>query len=74
MWPGGEAPRLTVDLSIDLDVGRSLLAAEPGEPDIRVAVPGSQHHLLDRGAQLILGPGVAGSQLLDGAVDIGLTP
>src|SRR6185312_2718669 len=87
MWPGARdlvypviAPHviedlvLVIDLRVDLDVGGGAVAAGASEPDIRVAVAGGERHLFDCGAQLVFGAVVAGSQLLDGAIDIGLTP
>jgi hypothetical protein len=70
----GEQIPLIVDVHIDGDVGAGPVRLAAGVAHIRVGGSGGNHHLLDGLADLLLAAALAGSQLPDRPVHIGLAP
>jgi hypothetical protein len=70
----GEQILLRVDVHIDVHMAAGAVRLAAGVADIGVGGPGGDHHLLDGLSDLFLRTAVAGGQLPDGSVHIGLAP
>ena len=70
----GQQVLLVVDIDIDGHVAARAVGGPGGVADVGVGGPGGDHHLLDRLSDLFLAAALAGSQLPDRPVHIGLAP